>query len=271
MKIVSAYVLIAAACALAASCSPVLEEQKPKLVVQITFDQLRGDLLERYRPAFNGGFKRLRDEGWWVTQGDAAHGLTVSYPGHATLASGVYPSHHGLTANEWWQEADGRWRPVSVVEDKRYVMAGGDAGSGVSPWQMTATTLADWVKAASPQSRTVIIGSDSAIVYGGRKPDAMFWLDPSAPGYTNSTYYGSHRPQWVAALNRQLATLPDSWALEVPAQWRSLANHPQRCAAFEAGKPWSTAGRMLGPHRYVPEGRDTPDYLYADALMNTLE
>jgi predicted AlkP superfamily pyrophosphatase or phosphodiesterase len=250
-------VLIATAALVAGSCTRHAEAPKPRLIVQITFDQLRGDLLERYRPAFTGGFKRVLDEGWWAQQGDAAHGLTVSFPGHATLATGMFPSHHGLTANEWWQEVDGRWRSVSVVEDKRYKMASG--GTGVSLWQMTASTLADWVKAASPQSRTVAIGSDSAIVYGGKRPDAMFWFDPEAGGYTTSTYYGARRPAWIAALNRQLADLPREWALQVPPQWRSLATHAQRCPAFEAGRTWSTDGRMLGPHRYNPGGADTPD------------
>ena len=74
--------------------------QQPKLVVQITFDQLRGDLLERYRPALSGGLKRVLDQGWWVQRGEAAHGLTVCWPGHATLATGMYPSHHGFTAND---------------------------------------------------------------------------------------------------------------------------------------------------------------------------
>ena len=220
-------VLIATAALVAGSCTGQAEAPQPRLIVQITFDQLRGDLLERYRPALTGGFKRVLDEGWWAQQGDAAHGLTVSFPGHATLATGMFPSHHGLTANEWWQEVDGRWRSVSVVEDKRYKMASG--GTGVSLWQMTASTLADWVKAASPQSRTVAIGSDSAIVYGGKRPDAMFWFDPEAGGYTTSTYYGARRPAWIAALNRQLADLPREWALQVPPQWRSLATHAQRC------------------------------------------
>src|SRR5205085_3276058 len=95
-----------------ASCARQPPPPKPKLIVQITFDQLRGDLLERYRPALTGGFKRVMDEGWWVQNGDAAHGLTLSFPGHATLATGMYPSHHGLTANEWWQDVDGRWVPA---------------------------------------------------------------------------------------------------------------------------------------------------------------
>ena len=260
MKSPFSFALVSAGIAFAASCNNTVPEPsktKPKLIVQITFDQLRGDLLERYRPAFTGGFKRVLDEGWWVRQGDTAHGLTVSFPGHATLATGMHPAHHGLNANEWWQEVGGRWRPVSVVEDKRYAMIG--AGTGVSPRQMTASSLADWVKAASPAGKAIGIGSDSVIAYGGLTPDAVYWFDPAAGGYASSTFYPARRPGWVDTLNKNLAGMPRSWALDVPLQWRSLAAHPQRCAAFEPGKPWPTNGRMLGPHRYSPEGGDTPD------------
>ena len=74
-----------------ADCGARTAAERPRLVVQITFDQLRGDLLERYRPALSGGLKRVLDQGWWVRHGEAAHGLTVSWPGHATLATGMYP------------------------------------------------------------------------------------------------------------------------------------------------------------------------------------
>src|SRR4029453_16176096 len=87
---------------------PAEAAERPRLVVQITFDQLRGVLLERYRPALNGGLRRVMDDGWRVERGEAAHGITVSWPGHGTLATGLYPSHHGWTANEWWMEVGGK-------------------------------------------------------------------------------------------------------------------------------------------------------------------
>jgi len=251
----STFVLVAAAAASLPSCAKPSPEraERPRLIVQITFDQLRGDLLERYRPAFTRGFKRVLDEGWWGRQGDTPHGLTVSFPGHATLATGMYPSHHGLTANEWWEEAGGRWRPVSVVSDARYRILGRRAEGGVSPAQMTATSLADWVKAASPAARTVAIGSDAAIVYGGRKPDALYWFDASAGGYTTSTYYGVKRKSWIDALNRRAAGLPRAWDISVPPQWRRLAQRLSRCTPFGASPTWAGA-RLLGPHRYTPAG-----------------
>ena len=43
-------------------------QESPTLAVMIVVDQLRGDLLEHYGPAFTGGFRRLLDEGFHFTQ-----------------------------------------------------------------------------------------------------------------------------------------------------------------------------------------------------------
>ncbi|MEJ2206989.1 MAG: alkaline phosphatase family protein, partial [Gemmatimonadota bacterium] len=69
--------------------------EPPSLVVMIAVDQLRGDLLERYAPAFSGGFKRLLEQGYRFTNASHAHSKTHTAAGHATLATGVYPSRHG--------------------------------------------------------------------------------------------------------------------------------------------------------------------------------
>ena len=97
---------------------PAHAAERPRLIVQMTFDQLRGDLLKRFDPAFRGGFRRILDQGWWVEKGEAAHGLTVSFPGHGTLATGLYPSHHGFTANEYWEQVGPNWTSVSVANWK---------------------------------------------------------------------------------------------------------------------------------------------------------
>ena len=216
---------------------------RPKLIVQITFDQLRGNLLERYRPAFTAGFKRVLDGGWWVKRGEAAHGITVSYPGHATLASGLYPSHHGLTANEWWQEVDGRWRSVGVVGDPSTRIVGRPDEEGLSRRQVQGTSLADWVKAQSPAAKTIAIGSESAIIYGGARPDGAYWFDGQAGGYTTSTAYSQTLPAWVQQLNSRIAALPKSWELQVPASLRTLADHPQQCPLVSPP--------AVFPHRYT--------------------
>ena len=47
---------------LAAGCAEVAEQ--PRLIVSVSVDQLRADMLDRYDPLFTHGLRRLRDEGY---------------------------------------------------------------------------------------------------------------------------------------------------------------------------------------------------------------
>ena len=228
---------------------PAEAAEQLRLVVQITFDQLRGDLLERYRPALNGGLRRVMDDGWRVERGEAAHGITVSWPGHGTLATGLYPSHHGWTANEWWIEVGGKWQEVDAASDGRYRELGREDHPGRSTASMLATSIGDWFKAASPKSKVVAIGSDAAVPYAGRKPDALFWYDGMAGGFTTSTNYAAALPTWVDSLNSRIASLPRSWTFSPQPQWLALASHPQRCKPFSANSGF--------PHEYAPGAEGT--------------
>jgi len=52
------------------------ERRKPKLILQITVDQMRGDLLTRYYDRFgDGGFRYLLDAGTVYTNAHHRHAL----------------------------------------------------------------------------------------------------------------------------------------------------------------------------------------------------
>jgi predicted AlkP superfamily pyrophosphatase or phosphodiesterase len=68
---------------------------KPKLILQITVDQLRGDLPTRYYERLGeGGLKYLLDKGVVYKDAHHAHANTETIVGHATLATGAHPSAH---------------------------------------------------------------------------------------------------------------------------------------------------------------------------------
>ena len=76
-------------------------ESAPRLILQITVDQLRGDLPNRYlRQMGDGGFRYLLEEG--VVYADAPHAHANSEPivGHTTLSTGAHPAAHGIMRNE---------------------------------------------------------------------------------------------------------------------------------------------------------------------------
>ena len=70
------------------------------MVLQITIDGLRGDLLRRYGDRFGkNGFRYLLEQGTQYTNAHYDHANTETIVGHTTLATGAHPSEHGMVGN----------------------------------------------------------------------------------------------------------------------------------------------------------------------------
>jgi len=202
-------------------------DRQPRLIVQITADQLRGDLLRRYESVLRRGFRRL-ETGYWIRRGDVDFGLTLSFPGHAALATGMYPSHHGLTGNEWWVNRDGKWVEVDVTDDENTTLLNAvPKRDGGSPKYLLATTIAEWVWAADPRARAVALGTGNRIpiAYGGHKTSNTFWYDSRLNAFTTSSYYAAALPAWITEFNaKELSKFqPRIWESSVPKQDERLA------------------------------------------------
>ena len=223
-----------AAAAILAGCSPTSDDaaDPPALVVLVTIDQLRGDLIERYEPVFESGFRRLLDEGLIFTAASHNHSSTSTAIGHTTLATGRYPVNHGIVGNSWDErDADGSLRGVYAVEDPDSPILDYPTASGRSPRNIRANTLADWLLEQSPESRSLSVSTKDrgAITTAGQSPDHnVYWWMPSDGRYVTSTYYATEYPEWVLRFNRERmpALLADSvWEHTVPEAQRSLARH----------------------------------------------
>jgi predicted AlkP superfamily pyrophosphatase or phosphodiesterase len=115
----------------------------PKLVLQITVDQLRGDLHRRYLQKMGtGGFRYLLENGIVYEDAHHAQSNTETIVGHATLATGAHPSAHGLIGNVWLDRASGEL--TYNIEDARYPLltAGADVdrSTEIDPTQKAART-----------------------------------------------------------------------------------------------------------------------------------
>jgi len=201
---------------------------KPTLVVQVLVDQLRADLLDKYGDLFTGGFKRLRDDGHSYTNATHAHAVTETAVGHATLATGVYPSRHGIISNQWYEQRDGKWVLVSNVSDPTVKIVGQPALPGVSPANLKRTGFAEWLVAANPRS---IIASVSGKDRGAIQPAAhtkgyVYWFDASAGRFVTSTYYRDSDPSWITATNDRLQRYRSDtvWASKIPTSMLSMSN-----------------------------------------------
>jgi len=69
------------------------DSERPRLVLQVTVDQLRGDLPLRYRDRLGaGGFRFLLEKGTHFANAHYRHANTETAVGHATLFTGADPS-----------------------------------------------------------------------------------------------------------------------------------------------------------------------------------
>ena len=67
--------------------------ERPRLVVLVIFDQLRGDYLERWQALFgDAGFRRLQEEGAWFQNCYYPYANTVTAAGHASVLTGCSPA-----------------------------------------------------------------------------------------------------------------------------------------------------------------------------------
>ncbi|WP_197904755.1 alkaline phosphatase family protein [Desulfosarcina alkanivorans] len=176
----------------------------PRLILQITIDQLRGDLPGRYADRLTpGGFRYLMERGTWYTDAHYRHANTETAVGHATLATGADPSRHGIVANDWIDQDTGEF--VYNTEDARHHIIGrkSKAHEGVSPRNLLASTISDeLVVHTGGRSRafSVSVKDRGAILPGGHAGKA-FWFSKGSGEFVTSTYYYDDYPAWVKQWN----------------------------------------------------------------------
>jgi predicted AlkP superfamily pyrophosphatase or phosphodiesterase len=177
---------------------------KPKLVLQITVDQFRGDLPTRYWDRLGqGGLRYLLEKGTHYANAHYRHANTETAVGHATLFTGADPSRHGLIGNGWIDRSTGEF--VYNTEDARHHLIGKEPKphTGVSPRNLLASTIGDeLVISNAGQSRvfSVSIKDRGAIIPGGHAGKA-FWYSKRSGDFVTSTYYYDDYPQWVKQWN----------------------------------------------------------------------
>jgi hypothetical protein len=182
------------------------ENAQPKLVVLVSVDQMRADYLTRFGDMFEGGFAKLLADGASFTDVHHEHGFTQTAPGHATLATGVFPSRSGIVDNVWYDRQEGR--TINSVEDLSSPILGFAADSGRSPANLLRETVGDWLKQSSPESKvfSLSVKDRAAILLGGKRPDGVYWYHGESGMYVTSGYYADAPHPWVQAFNeRKLA------------------------------------------------------------------
>ena len=234
---------------------------RPKLVVLLVFDQMRGDYLSRWWDLYpEGGFRRLAGNGAWFTECHYPYANTMTGPGHATLATGCTPRKHGIVGNEWIDIRKGK--TVSCVGAGRYdvipppvvdpnVKVDKDADKkpkSVSPELLLSPTTADAIKKQfGKESRVVALSlkDRSSVLPGGRSPDACYWADATGR-FVTSTYYRDRVHPWVADFNK--SAFGDRW----------LGKRWDRLRADVDYEKWSGPDDVPGEGKGSAQGRTFP-------------
>ena len=238
---------------------------KPKLILQITVDQLRGDLPTRYYDRLGeGGFRYLWESGIVYRDAHHGHANTETIVGHATLATGAHPSNHGMVGNLWFDRETGF--TTYNVEDPNYTLltkgASVDADTEIDPTQraarsdgrspaaMLVTTFADELRSNTGGEAKVIgvsVKDRGAISMAGHSGTA-YWFSKANGEFVTSTYYLDSYPGWVTAFNEAK-----------PAQqfagttWQLLYDQDSYLFGDSDDRPWETDVGGFGrtfPHSF---------------------
>jgi len=165
-------------------------ESRPKLVVILVVDQMRGDYIDKFQGQWTGGLKRLVDQGAWFHEAAYPYAATETCVGHSTVSTGAFPATHGMIANEWWdreQQKEITCTSDPTVKNIAYAGAAVSAAAGApralgpselggdSPSRMLVPAFADELKFQSGSGTRIVtmsLKARAAITLAGHQGDA---------------------------------------------------------------------------------------------------
>jgi len=246
-------------------------EDRPgfRLVLQLTVDGLRADLLTRSSDRFGeGGFRYLLDNGAVFANAHYQHANTETIVGHATLATGAHPSVHGMTGNVWYDAESGELAyniedPDSPILPVREGQQQGDQvdpaqklsrTQGRSPQALLAETLADKMLAYSGGKSRVfaVSGKDRSAVALAGKGGKAFWMSTDSGDFVTSAWYYVAYPEWVAQWNAERKA-----SAHAGTTWELLNDKESYLLAAQDDRPYETDLRGFGrtfPHHFGEAG-----------------
>jgi predicted AlkP superfamily pyrophosphatase or phosphodiesterase len=222
------------------------KDSQINLVLQITVDGLRGDLIGRYGSAFgDGGFALLLRKGVVYSNAQYGHANTETIVGHTTLATGAQPADHGMIGNVWYDRDSGELAyniedPAhSILPTREHAATGAQVDpsqlaartKGRSPVSILASTFSDELaNHYGGRSRIFAVGGKdrSAVSMAGHGGKA-FWFSTDTGDFVTSTFYYDAYPAWAKDWNAR------------------------RQSEAQAGKTWDLLGDEAG---YVMAGHD---------------
>lgn len=174
----------------------------PRLVVNITIDQLRSDYLEAFSSLYvDNGFNRLMREGRVYVDGTNNFAPADRASATATISTGVTPYYNGVVAGSWLDRAT--LRPVQCVDDKK--VEGGAGLAKVSAYRLLTSTIGDELKLYTHGASKVFgvaPDCDAAILSAGHAADGAVWIDNNTGEWLTTGYYTQPTNHWITNFAR---------------------------------------------------------------------
>ncbi|MBW2293746.1 MAG: alkaline phosphatase family protein [Deltaproteobacteria bacterium] len=269
--------MFVAALACLAIATQSVAAEKPRLILQITVDQFRGDLPTRYFDRLGkGGLRYLLKKGIHYNNAHHAHANTETIVGHVTLATGANPAAHGMIGNIWFDRTTGV--TTYNIEDPSVKLltegADVDADTEIDPTQKAATsdgrsprailttTFSDELASLTGGKAKVFgvsVKDRGAVSMAGHTGKA-FWFSKATNQFVTSSYYYDDYPQWVVDWNAK--KFPERYA---NAAWELL--HPIDTYLFgdRDDQDWETELGSYG--RTFPHQFTTPENPYFSTFL----
>ena len=171
--------------------------EAPQLVVSITVNQLRTDMLESYAPLYTqDGLKRLMEQGMVFPYAKYDFTPVDAASASASLQTGTTPYYNSITGTEWLNRTT--LRPQHIVDDQEQKL---------SPGQMMTSTIGDELKIATKgQGKVISLATTAAcaILSAGHAADGAVWIEQGQ--WQQSPYYKPSN-QWLSwYVNQYLPT-----------------------------------------------------------------
>lgn len=174
----------------------------PRLVVNISIDQLRGDLLEQFLPYYGGdGFRKLLANGRVYENGGVAFSPVDRAAATASIVTGTVPYYNGIPSGEWVSRKT--LATMQCYADQGSLLT--PRGNAPTPVNMVVSTIGDEMKIASrnlSKVYSVAAECDAAIMMAGHAADGALWLDKNSGMWVSSAYYAT-QGDWVSTFNKQ--------------------------------------------------------------------
>jgi predicted AlkP superfamily pyrophosphatase or phosphodiesterase len=232
---------------------------RPKLVVLLVVDQMRGDYVDKFQGQWAGGLKRLVNEGAWFREAAYPYAGTETCVGHSTISTGAFPATHGMVANAWW-DRDSQKMVTCTSDPKASNIAYGGATTrnGDSAWRMRVPAFAEELRLQSGGATRVVtfsLKARAAITMAGHKGDAVTWFENGA--WTTSSVFGTMPfVESFAKTHPVQAEWGKTWTLSLP---RSSYLYDEKATGAVAPVGWD----LTFPHPL----RGNPDSSSPDAAF----